>query len=453
MAVSDKTDDVLIVGGGMAGLAAALSAAAAGASVHVVEKAARIGGNASLAAGMFLGSSDFAGFHAYIPDGDPSLQRAFCTNFEGALDWLVKLGLPLGDTVHFGDFRTLRPMMSGKPGDRQPFMDSLAAYARKAGATITTNARITALHLCDTGIAAEAIIDGTQATLQAKAVVIATGGFAANPALQEKFIGPDARYLKIRSGPGAVGEGIVLAQSLGAALAGDLTAFYGHTMADCDLRPEDWQPLTPYFARSAVLVNREGRRFVDESASLLEELNAQAGFRQSGGTYWLIFDERIRAGGSANAGSDKVLPAGDWLERARAVNAPLVEAATLPELVAKLAAEGVDAAVLGAELAAYNAACETKHAEKLQPPKKLTAGALTTAPFYALRCVAGITATCGGIAVDDHGRVLDEQRQPLPRVYAAGVDAGGVYGKTYGGFLAWALVSGRRAGIAAAAKQ
>jgi predicted oxidoreductase len=70
-----------------------------------------------------------------------------------------------------------------------------------------------------------------------------------------------------------------------------------------------------------------------------------------------------------------------------------------------------------------------------------------------LRCVAGITATCGGIAVDDHGRVLDERRQPLPRLYAAGVDAGGVYGKTYGGFLAWALVSGRRAGRSAAASE
>ncbi|MGZ5836378.1 MAG: FAD-dependent oxidoreductase [Xanthobacteraceae bacterium] len=450
MTGSNKSYDVLIVGAGMAGLSAALSAAEDGAYTLVLEKSDRIGGNASIAAGMFLGSADFDGLHAYIPDGDPALQRALCADFDASLLWLEAHGLPLGPTIDFGDFRKLRPMASGQPGNRQAFMAALAERAQKTGVQISTRVHVESVRRERTGFAVDAIEAGTRRTFLTKSIVLATGGFAASRTMLERYLGEGSDHLKIRSGPGASGDGIALAQSLGAALGGDVTAFYGHTMADCALTQEDWQPLTPYFARLAVLVNRDGRRFVDESPSLLEELNAQAGFRQPGGKYWLVFDERIRTGEPGNNGSDKVLPAGDWLARARAVGAPLFEAATLPELIAKLAAEGIEKNALTSELGAYNAACGAGQHARLQPPKRLTALPLAGPPFYALRCVAGITATCGGIAVDDRGRVLDALRHPLPGIFSAGTDAGGVYGKTYGGFLAWALVSGRRAGKTAA---
>jgi fumarate reductase flavoprotein subunit len=450
MANSDTSIDVLVVGGGMAGLTAALSAAEHGARTLLVEKSDQVSGNASIAAGMFLGSTDFAGLHAYIPDGDPALQRAFCADFMSSLAWLEAHGLPIGPTVDFGDFRKLRPMMVGQPGDRREFMMMLAKRAEKTGVTIQTQTRVNDLRSSKSGISADAVGPKGQCTLTAKSIVFATGGFAANRALLEKYLGSNAQYLKIRSLPGAGGDGLILGQKLGAAIGGDASTFYGHTMADCALEPIDWQPLTPYFARLGVLVNRDGCRFVDESASLLEEMNAQAGFRQPGGKYWLLFDERIRMGEPSSNGSDKVLPAVDWLERAREVGAPLIETSTLATLITALEKDGVDGATLTAELSSYNSACEENRNLSLQPSRRLYAWPLKVPPFYALRCVAGITATCGGLAVDDCGHVLDSNKRPLSGIFAAGTDAGGVYGKTYGGFLSWAVVSGRRAGKAAA---
>jgi predicted oxidoreductase len=110
-----------------------------------------------------------------------------------------------------------------------------------------------------------------------------------------------------------------------------------------------------------------------------------------------------------------------------------------------LAAQGVAAAV-GDEIRRYNDACRAGTTSDLAVPKRGNALAIEGSPLYALRCVAGITATCGGLAIDPQGRVLDDAKRPLPGLYAAGVDAGGVFGKTYGGFLSWSAISGRIAG-------
>jgi fumarate reductase flavoprotein subunit len=450
MASSSTSFDVIVVGGGMAGLAAALSAVEYGARTMLVEKSNQVGGNASIAAGMFLGSTDFTGLNAYIPDGDPALQRTFCADFMDSLSWLEAQGLAIGQTIDFGDFRKLRPMAAGRPGDRQPFMTAMAKRAASAGIIIQTNTQVRDLRLPRSMIVVDVVGPQDQCELTTSSVILACGGFASNRMLLEKHLGHAAQFLRARSLSGAGGDGIILGQKLGASMSENTGAFYGHTMVDCALEPADWQPMTPYFARLGVLVNRNGRRFVDESASLLEEANAQAGFIQPAGKYWLLFDERIRMEGASDDGSDRVLPTGDWLGRAKKLGAPLFEAPTIAALVTALGTDGVEVSALEAELRGYNAACEEGRHESLRPSKRLNARPLNASPFYAVRCVAGITATCGGLAVDDCGRVLDSTRRPLPGLFAAGVDAGGVFGRTYGGFLAWAVVSGRRAGRAAA---
>lgn len=450
---SDTTCDVLVVGGGMAGLSAAMSAVEHGARTVVMERAEKAGGNAMVAAGMFLGTTDFARLSAYIPDGNPALLRAFCADYSEALSWLENHQLPLGPAMPM-DFRSVRPMGLGQPGDRHTFMNAMVSRAKAVGVTIETGTTVRDLAVTRNGISAEVIgPQGSYTVSPERAVVLASGGFPANRALLEKYLGRSAQFLKIRSLPGAVGDGLSLAQKIGAKTNGDLTAFYGHTMPDCPLEPGDWIPLTPYFARIGVLVNRNGRRFVDESASLLEELNPQAGYKQPDGKFWLLFDERIRLGEPLSSGvgnSPSVLPAQEWIDNVKRVKAPLVEARSLDDLIAQLKKDGVDTTVLTAEIRGYNAACREDRAASMIPPKQLNAGPLEVPPFYALRCVAAITATCGGIAIDDGCRVLDLTDKPLPGVFAAGVDAGGVYGKTYGGFLSWALISGRRAGKAAA---
>jgi succinate dehydrogenase/fumarate reductase flavoprotein subunit len=160
--------------------------------------------------------------------------------------------------------------------------------------------------------------------------------------------------------------------------------------------------------------------------------------------FYVVFDARMVA-------ADPGRVVGDWFGLAERYGAPLMRADSLDELIARLAAAGIPSAALSEEIERYNRACREGAADRLSPPRSDFRWPIERAPFYALRCVPGITATAGGIAIDAECRVLDASRNPLPGLYAAGVDAGGVFGRHYGGYLGWSLVSGRQAGRAAAA--
>ncbi len=435
--------DVAVVGAGFAGLVAALAAAQSGARVVMFEGGARPGGNARIAAGMFIATESTDALHAYIPDGDPALQRLFVETYPQVIDFLESHGLPVGPLEHLGNARVVRPMALGAAGARGEFVDRLIARVLGAGVRIESGNPV--MNVSPEEGAYRIDPQG----VHARRVILATGGFAANPALLAEFMGPGAQYLRRRSLDGAGGSGLRVARSLGAALAGDMAAYYGHTMADCPLDQSLWQPLTPYFARLGVLVDRTGRRFTDESISFLEESNPQAATRSAIDRYWLLFDERIRLGDGVDIGIAHRL---DWLEAARAVGAPVVIAQTLDELIKCLAVDGVDPHGLRAELAAYHAAIRQGTSAALQPPRSAQPLVLDRPPYYALRCVAGVTATCGGVAIDSLCRVLPAQGEGkvIPGLYCAGVDAGGIFGRTYGGFLSWCAVSGYRAGLSAA---
>jgi hypothetical protein len=198
-------------------------------------------------------------------------------------------------------------------------------------------------------------------------------------------------------------------------------------------------------------VNRDGRRFVDESDTFIEEGNAQAACRQWGGVFYVIFDQRMYEIDRTPDGATQRTMVGDWLEMIAPFAPPIWSADTIDGLIAQLGHEGLPTATLAAEIERFNRACRGGDAARLAPPRTDHAFPLEVPPFRAVRCVPGITATAGGIAVDAELRVLDAARTPLPGLFAAGVDAGGVYGRTYGGFLGWSLVSGRKAGRSAAA--
>jgi fumarate reductase flavoprotein subunit len=440
--------DVVVVGGGMAGLTAAVAARAAGAATLVLEKGDVCGGNAALSAGMFLGSSDAAGLRAYIPDGDPDLQRMMCAEYQPSLEWLEALAMPLGEPSGFGDFRTVRPMGLGKPGDRRPWLDLYIARAKDAGVEIRSETAMTALRPGSDGFE---ISTAGGDTVGARAVVLATGGFQGDRDRLRTVLGAAAaEALFLRSRPEASGDGLRTAEALGAATAGTLDAFYGHTILDLPLGPADWQRLTPYFSRGSVLVNRDGVRFTDEGAGLLEETNAQDGCRQPGGIYWLVFDRGILDAAAEMQGTAASLADFDWVAEARAVGATVHEQDDLGGLTAALEGEGVDGASFQATIERYNVACRDGATDTLDPVRSPPFRPIDTPPFFGVRCRAAITGTTGGIAVDENCRVLDPRGRPIGALFAAGVDVGGYFGRTYNGFLGWALVSGRRAGDAAA---
>jgi succinate dehydrogenase/fumarate reductase flavoprotein subunit len=334
----------------------------------------------------------------------------------------------------------------GAPGNRAPFLNALADRARAAGAEIACDAPVAALARSGDGF----VVEAAGRRVAARAVVIATGGFQANRDLLARYMGDAAaRQLRIRSRPEQTGDGLALALANGAAGSRNMDAFYGHTMVDCAIAPDMFQRFTPYFARAALLINRDGRRFVDESETFLEEGNPQAACRERGGVFYVVFDRRMYEVDAERARRYPTPPE-DWLALAERHEAPLWRADTVEGLIAMLADEGVPAVALSSEIAAYNDASRAGRAGALSPPRRDFASPLERRPFVAARCVAGITATAGGIAVDDRLRVLDGAGRPLAGLFAAGVDAGGVYGRHYGGFLGWSLVSGRRAGAAAA---
>src|SRR5262245_38345361 len=118
--------DVVIAGGGMAGLSAAIAASENGVKVVLLEKAGAFGGNAALSAGMLLGTDDYEGLHRYIPDGDPTLQKMLTNETYEAIRWLEGHGLPVGEPAAHGGFRVSRPMGLGDAGNRLPFLAAMA---------------------------------------------------------------------------------------------------------------------------------------------------------------------------------------------------------------------------------------------------------------------------------------------------------------------------------------
>jgi len=201
-----------------------------------------------------------------------------------------------------------------------------------------------------------------------------------------------------------------------------------------------------------VLVNRYGNRFTDESVGTIEEANAWAGMQQPGGRSYLIIDQRIYREHVLGPGFlGGVVPAPNKWERAKDLGAPTLEAPTLGELVRRMETRWeVNGSRLSAELDAYNRAVADGRGAGLVPPRSRFQQPLDEAPYYAMACVAAITFPYGGLQVNADCRVLGRRGSPIPGLYAAGVDAGGVFNRIYAGGLAWALVSGRAAGRNAA---
>lgn len=451
MGGSPEQVDLVVAGGGIAGLTTALAAAEKGANVALLERSGDIGGNARFSAGMFLGAKSAEALQDYIPDGDLALQHLLCRHYDEVFAWLEAHGLPLDPVFDFTDFRFVRPMGLGAPGQREPFLQLMADTTEGMGVAIRTSSPVSGVTATEDGYLVEAG-DSTNggAKLSSPAVVFATGGFQANRNLLATYLGKDAaEALMIRSHARAMGDGLTLAKSLGGGTSANLSCFYGHVMPDCQVPPEKWQPITPYFARLGILVNLDGRRFANESESLLEETNPQIACQQPGGIFYLLFDDAMYHGIGADQGTVASLPDVDWFALAKEYGAPLIQADTLPGLIDKLGDTGLPADTLTSEIEAYNAACHKGSTDGLDTARSANLIPFGVPPFYALRCRAGITATSGGISIDDSCRITTPDYQPIPGLYAAGVDAGGVFGRTYGGFLGWSLVTGYVAGRSA----
>lgn len=437
--------DVLVVGGGMAGLAAATVAAESGARVLVIEKGPRPGGSAALSVGMFWAVPDFASLRRRVPLGDPDLGRTVVEDYPAAVEAIREMGVSVGEQIS-----GVMTVGIGHSIDVHALLDHEVAVIEHAGGRVACDA--TARHLLtgeDSTITGAVVRgpDGRTATVLAGATILATGGFQGDPGLLSTYMGPNADRILVRSNKGSVGDGLRLGRNAGGATSRAMSSFYGHLVPSplSSFTEDQYMPLAQYHSNHCILVNRLGRRFCDESQG--DEVSVQALLAQPEARGVLLCDERVRA---EYVVSEPFPNAGllDRFERAAATGARLASADTLDGLVSQVGDWGVDTVRLDETLEGYAAATRGEPVG-LDAPLPAVPEPLVEPPFYALEVQPAITFTYGGLRTDSDGRVLDHDGAVVDGLWAAGVDAGGLSNWTYAGGLAPAFITGRRAGKSA----
>jgi fumarate reductase flavoprotein subunit len=434
--------DVIVVGGGLAGLIAANRVAELGKRVAVLEKSAEE---------QYLCNSryTYGTFHIHFAGVDADedtlfgrietategfarkdLARSIARNGRRLMQWLKSEGI---DLVNLGDYQTnvLSPpwrkgfglTWKGYAGDVT--LQRLEANLRKRQGRILRGARVRAMKRTPAGIEVDA--EGSGA-FRATVAVIADGGFQANLDMIRQHITPAAEKLLQRNGGTAMGDGLRMAQSLGAAVTG-MQNFYGHLHSrDAMHTTRLWpRPYADELAAAGILIDASGNRVADEGRGGVYLSNAVARLPDPLGTI-VIFDQPIWDGppgrGHAQPPNPLMLEAGATLHRADTI----AELAGLIGMPPERLQETVDT---------YNAALDAGTLHKLSPPRTThnKPWPIRTPPFYAMPICAAITNTMGGIVVNGDGAVLDNNDRPIPGLYAAGSTIGGLNGGPHAGYV------------------
>jgi len=436
--------DLLVIGGGMAGLAAAAAAAQAGAKVTVVEKNRTPGGSAAMSAGIVWTAPDFETLRRVVPGGDPALGRALIDGFWPGVEWVRSTGVSVSERwegqMGFG---------SAVRVDVPALLAAWQDVIESAGGRIVVGSPARRLTTDRAGRVTGAEVDTAEGPreLRADAVLLATGGFQGDPELLVTFIGPGAGAMLVRSNRGSVGDGFRLGRDAGASASKCLDGFYGHLVPSplAELRDDQYLGLTQYYSNHCMLVNRQGRRFTDES--LGDEVSNQATLRQPGARAVLLCDERIRTAFAVTA----PYPHGQVIDRmaaAQAAGGRYVSARTKGELIEAVASWGVARRTLAATIDQW-AAASAGDDDALDVARATRPEPFLDPPFHALELQPAVTFPFGGLRVDADGRVLDRDGAPVPGLFAAGADAGGLQDLRYVGGLALGLVFGPRAALTA----
>ncbi len=514
--------DILVIGSGAAGLAAALAAATEGARVCVLEQAETIGGTTAVSGGVIWAPADpddraeaLAYLSSLAPRADPDLLRTFIDESLAVLEALeAHSGLRLRPLAGYPDYHLDRPgaragggrarcsglfpfarlgamaeriaahdpfplalaetplgggsgvdaavladrLASDTRGFGQSLLGHLVAALQARGVEIATGCAVTGLLVEHGRVAGVALADGGKRSAPL-GVILATGGFEWNPAMAAAFLrGP---MTAPASPPAATGDGLVLAMRAGAALGHMTEAWWCPVIVNGrwpDGSPRAAPVLIERTMPGTLMVNRHGRRFVNEAISY--DRMAGALHVRDPATHdhpnlpcWLILDEAARQRMPVAGASPAAPPP------------PFMVSADGPGALA--AALGIDPAALEATIARFNT-----HARRGEDPDfhrgaspydrfygdrsregaRATLGPLETPPFHAVRLEPGLLGTCGGARTDTSARVLDHGGGIIPGLYAAGnvmaSPTGGVYagaGGTLGPALTFGWIAGRHA--------
>ena len=443
-----ETDfDVLVIGGGIAGMVAGNRAAQLGKRVAVLEKSPepKYICNSRITYGTFhinftsptapedeLTRKIEACTEGYARK---DLARAVAKEGRRLMQWLVSEGIELSN---LGQYHThvLSPVARTGSGLKwenyagDVALQRLEANLSKRGGQLLRGTRATALKLAKDGIEVEAQQAGAAKTFKAKAVVIADGGFTANDDLVREHISRTPERLLQRHGGAATGDGHRMAQAVGAARSTEMGNFYGHLHSrDAMIAGQRmWpRPQADDVAAASIVIDASGRRVADEGLGGIYLSNAIARLPDPLGTS-IIFDRAVWDG----PGRNHVQPPNPLVPEA---GGTLHQADTLAELAALI---GLAPQKLEAVVSEYNRAIETDTLDKLDPPRRASgakAWPIKTPPFYAMPICSAITNTMGGIVVDGAARVLDLKGAPIPCLFAAGSTVGGLDGGPHSGYV------------------
>ena len=445
--------NVIVIGTGLSGMSAAVSAANAGAKVAILEKMGEdvVGGNSKLAGGLIAipRENSQAGKDEYYEDfmkksggkGNKVLSRVLAEQALDGVDWLAAQGADLTPPVTVAGYRVKCVIF--KPAAYQGMPKGLLALRNKfaqKGGKIIYNTKAKQLIMNENGaVVGVRAMDSTK-TLKdymADAVIIAAGGYGANKELLETFVDPDADEMMVRGVKYATGDGLFMAHEAGAMWVnmGGLAAV--HVAA---VSPKNTSAGNPFMAIAYTLgINKDGNRYVDESLGYVA--NGKASMKQPGQTVAMIFDEELKKQPGVSAA----------VKQFAGLGIDIVEANTLAELAGKI---GVPAAALEKTVADFNATVKDGKALDAKPPKTAFAYKIETPKFYAFYPLSpGITLTFGGIKINEKAQAQEADGTVIPGLFAAGECAGGLYYDDYigGASLCNCVVMGRIAGQGAAA--
>lgn len=487
-----QTFDVIVVGAGNAGLCAALSARETGARVLVLEKAPRAerGGNTAFTGGLLrFPFESIEDFEPLTPDysaeelstldvgrytprdyandldrvteglSDPAMVEVLTGQAYPTMVWMRHQGVrwlfAMGRQSYKveGKYRFFGNLILEAHGGGQGLSDRLFEIAEGKGVEIVYDSKAASLEMNEDGAVVGVRTRGPEGPrlVGCKAVVLACGGFEANREMRARYLGPDWELAKVRGTRFNTGDGIRMALDAGAqpyghwscchAVAWDLLSNDVGELRIGDLHQKHSYPL-------GIIVNRLGKRFVDEGADFRNYTYAKYGreiLKQPGRAAFQIFDS-------------KTIPM--LRDEYRIREATRVRANTIEELADGLT---IDPAGLRRTVDEFNAAVQDvefnpavldgKGTVGIEPAKSNWAQRIDAAPFEGYAVTCGITFTFGGVRINPQAQVLDNENRPIPGLFAAGELVGGLFYYNYpgGSGLMAGAVFGRVAGASAAA--
>lgn len=447
----EKTADVVVVGGGGAGLAAAVTAYEHGAkSVILIEKMPALGGNTLLAGGAYnavnpekqkkqgIEDSIEKHYQQTLEGGhnvaNPELVRVLVDNALDGVHWLEGYGVEFKPEVGsvVGSMwprsnQTVAPLGTG-------YINGLEKAARDKGCEILLGTAGKEIIMKDgraVGVRAES--GDTEYVLNAtNGVIIASGGYAANPEMVREYLS-DGVYttenlpkdIPSTNAPGLQGDGIKMGEAAGAQLV---------DMQHIQLLPMPSNRFGPSInVEDSFFINKEGKRYVREDGARDEICLAT--FQQPDGQYYMINDSKI-------IGEGRKTLSGEDLDELIAKGL-VVEADSLDALAEAI---GVPADALKATTQAFNSYVDSKNDPEFG--RAVWGKKIDTAPFYATLRFPALHHTMGGLKINTSAQVLDKQDKPIPGLFAAGEVTGGIHGanRLGGNAIADIIVFGRIAG-------